>query len=83
MDDLFTKVCKLIEFCALITFGAFSSDHLDRTSTGFIGSYIVLKGVLAVEYGNGKLDCLLALLEHYVHSYNLIMLQSFFLLLLL
>lgn len=52
MDDLFTKVCKLIEFCALITFGAFSSDHLDRTSTGFIGSYIVLKGVLAIEYGN-------------------------------
>ncbi|KAG9067062.1 hypothetical protein KI688_012974 [Linnemannia hyalina] len=54
MDDLFTKVCKLIEFCALITFGAFSSDHLDRTSTGFIGSYIVLKGVLAIEYGNGS-----------------------------
>ncbi|KAF9152125.1 hypothetical protein BG015_005752 [Linnemannia schmuckeri] len=52
MDDLFTKVCKLIEFCALITFGAFSSDHLNRTSTGFIGSYIVLKGVLAIEYGN-------------------------------
>ncbi|KAK3834417.1 MAG: bacterial low temperature requirement A protein-domain-containing protein [Linnemannia elongata] len=52
MDDLFTKLCKLIEFCALITFGAFSSDHLDRTSTGFIGSYIVLKGVLAIEYGN-------------------------------
>ncbi|KAF9901919.1 hypothetical protein EC991_005567 [Linnemannia zychae] len=52
MDDLFTKVCKLVEFCALITFGAFSSDHLNRTSTGFIGSYIVLKGVLAIEYGN-------------------------------
>ncbi|KAF9544241.1 hypothetical protein EC957_012287 [Mortierella hygrophila] len=53
MDDLFTKVCKLIEFCALITFGAFSSDHLDKTSTGFIGSYIVLKGVLVIEYSNG------------------------------
>ncbi|KAG0294669.1 hypothetical protein BGZ96_000694 [Linnemannia gamsii] len=52
MDDLFTKVFKLIEFCALITFGAFSSDHLDRTATGFVGSYIVLKGVLAIEYGN-------------------------------
>ncbi|KAG0265252.1 hypothetical protein BGZ95_003370 [Linnemannia exigua] len=52
MDDLFTKVCKLVEFCALITFGAFSSDHLNRTSTGFIGSYIVLKGILAIEYGN-------------------------------
>ncbi|KAF8943219.1 hypothetical protein BGZ47_005685 [Haplosporangium gracile] len=52
MDDLFTKVCKLVEFCALITFGAFSSDHLNRTSTGFIGSYIVLKGVLVIEYGN-------------------------------
>lgn len=56
MDDLFTKVCKLIEFCALITFGAFSSDHLNRTSTGFIGSYIVLKGVLAIEYGNGEYE---------------------------
>ncbi|ORZ10927.1 bacterial low temperature requirement A protein-domain-containing protein [Lobosporangium transversale] len=54
MDDLFTKVTMLIEFCALISFGAFSVDHLDRTSTGFIGSYIVLKGVLAIEYGNGK-----------------------------
>ncbi|KAF9081440.1 hypothetical protein BGX23_000872 [Mortierella sp. AD031] len=52
MDDLFTKLFKLIEFCALISFGAFSSDHLNRTSTGFIGSYIVLKGVLVVEYGN-------------------------------
>ncbi|KAF9895675.1 hypothetical protein BX616_009093, partial [Lobosporangium transversale] len=52
MDDLFTKVTMLIEFCALISFGAFSVDHLDRTSTGFIGSYIVLKGVLAIEYGN-------------------------------
>ncbi|KAG0376072.1 hypothetical protein BGX24_008317 [Mortierella sp. AD032] len=52
MDDLFTKVCKLVEFCALISFGAFSSDHLDRTSTGFVGSYIVLKGILAIEYGN-------------------------------
>ncbi|KAF9932203.1 hypothetical protein FBU30_008758 [Linnemannia zychae] len=52
MDDLFTKVCKLIEFCALITFGAFSSDHLNRTSTGFIGSYIVLKAVLVIEYCN-------------------------------
>jgi len=53
MDDLFTKVFKLIEFCALITFGAFSSDHLNKTSTGFIGSYIVLKGVLVIEYSNG------------------------------
>ncbi|KAF9987420.1 hypothetical protein BGZ75_000633 [Mortierella antarctica] len=52
MDDLFTKLLKLIEFCALISFGAFSSDHLYRTSTGFIGSYIVLKGILVIEYGN-------------------------------
>ncbi|KAG0211279.1 hypothetical protein BGX28_008224 [Mortierella sp. GBA30] len=54
MDDLFTKLWKLIEFCALISFGAFSSDHLNRTSTGFIGSYIVLKGILVIEYGNGE-----------------------------
>lgn len=52
MDDLFTKVMKLIEFCALISFGAFSSDHLDRTSTGFITSYMVLKAILVIEYGN-------------------------------
>ncbi|GJJ74550.1 hypothetical protein EMPS_06908 [Entomortierella parvispora] len=52
MDDLFTKVLKLVEFCALISFGAFSSDHLDKTSKGFIISYIVLKGVLVIEYGN-------------------------------
>ncbi|KAF9953966.1 hypothetical protein BGZ72_005004 [Mortierella alpina] len=52
MDDLFTKLLKLIEFCALISFGAFSSDHLYRTSTGFIGSYIILKGILVIEYGN-------------------------------
>ncbi|KAG0001625.1 hypothetical protein BGZ79_004385 [Entomortierella chlamydospora] len=52
MDDLFTKVWKLVESCALISFGAFSSDHLNHTSTGFIISYIVLKAVLAVEYGN-------------------------------
>ncbi|KAI7827539.1 bacterial low temperature requirement A protein-domain-containing protein [Gamsiella multidivaricata] len=52
MDDLFTKVWKLVEFCALVSFGAFSSDHLGRTSTGFIASYIVLKGVLVIEYGN-------------------------------
>ncbi|KAK3806837.1 MAG: bacterial low temperature requirement A protein-domain-containing protein [Benniella sp.] len=52
MDDLFTKVLKLIEFCALVSFGAFSSDHLDRTSTGFITSYIVLKAILVIEYGN-------------------------------
>ncbi|KAF9584953.1 hypothetical protein BGW38_004520, partial [Lunasporangiospora selenospora] len=52
MDDLFTKVMKLIEFCALVSFGAFSSDHLDSTSVGFTCSYIVLKGILAIEYGN-------------------------------
>jgi hypothetical protein len=54
MDDLFTKVLKLVEFCALVSFGAFSSDHLDRTSTGFITSYIVLKAILVIEYGNGQ-----------------------------
>ncbi|KAG0249247.1 hypothetical protein BG011_009466 [Mortierella polycephala] len=56
MDDLFTKLFKLIEFCALISFGAFSSDHLDRTSTGFIASYIVLKAILVIEYGNGEVS---------------------------
>lgn len=79
MDDLFTKVFKLIEFCALITFGAFSSDHLDRTSTGFIGSYIVLKGVLAIEYGNGTLDYFSCFLRLYVHLYNIIIFNRFFL----
>ena len=58
MDDLFTKLLKLIEFCALISFGAFSSDHLYRTATGFIGSYIVLKGILVIEYGNGRVSFL-------------------------
>ncbi|KAI1303947.1 hypothetical protein EDD11_005263 [Mortierella claussenii] len=52
MDDLFTKVWKLVEFCALISFGAFSSDHLNTTATGFISSYIVLKAVLVIEYSN-------------------------------
>ncbi|KAF9352593.1 hypothetical protein BGX26_009634 [Mortierella sp. AD094] len=52
MDDLFTKLWKLVEFCALISFGAFSSDHLNHTATGFIVSYIILKAVLAIEYGN-------------------------------
>ncbi|KAG0364300.1 hypothetical protein BGZ54_007666 [Gamsiella multidivaricata] len=72
MDDLFTKVWKLVEFCALVSFGAFSSDHLGRTSTGFIASYIVLKGVLVIEYGNvlvgtGALDLIrLYKLEHHI-----------------
>ncbi|KAF9418613.1 hypothetical protein BGZ94_009653 [Podila epigama] len=52
MDDLFTKVFKLVEFCALISFGAFSSDHLNRTSKGFIFSYVILKIVLVIEYSN-------------------------------
>ncbi|KAG0046791.1 hypothetical protein BGZ83_008052 [Gryganskiella cystojenkinii] len=52
MDDLFTKLLKLIEFCALISFGAFSSDHLYRTADGFIISYMVIKAVLVIEYGN-------------------------------
>ncbi|KAG0349466.1 hypothetical protein BG004_005817 [Podila humilis] len=52
MDDLFTKVFKLIEFCALISFGAFSTDHLHDTTNGFIVSYCVLKIVLIIEYSN-------------------------------
>ncbi|KAF9978033.1 hypothetical protein BGZ73_003960 [Actinomortierella ambigua] len=52
MDDLFTKVLKLVEFWALISFGSFSSDHLGRTVNGFIVSYCVQKCVLMVEYGN-------------------------------
>ncbi|KAF9109764.1 hypothetical protein BGX27_007231 [Mortierella sp. AM989] len=51
-DDLFTKLWKLVEFFALISFGAFSSDHLNHTATEFIISYIVLKAVLVIEYGN-------------------------------
>ncbi|KAF9191066.1 hypothetical protein BGZ50_009679 [Haplosporangium sp. Z 11] len=70
MDDLFTKLFKLIEFCTLISFGAFSSDHLDRTSTGFIASYIMLKAILVIEYGNvgtGALDLIrLYKLEHHI-----------------
>lgn len=62
MDDLFTKLLKLIEFCALIAFGAFSSDHLDETAFGFILSYVVLKGVLVIEYGNGEILLSLILL---------------------
>ncbi|KAG0260998.1 hypothetical protein DFQ27_003215 [Actinomortierella ambigua] len=52
MDDLFTKVLKLVEFWALISFGSFSSDHLGRTVNGFIVSYCVQKCVLMIEYGN-------------------------------
>lgn len=54
MDDLFTKLFKLVEFCALISFGAFSTDHLEGTTTGFVASYCILKGVLMIEYSNGK-----------------------------
>ncbi|KAG0025612.1 hypothetical protein BGZ81_007015 [Podila clonocystis] len=52
MDDLFTKLFKLVEFCALISFGAFSTDHLEGTTTGFVASYCILKGVLMIEYSN-------------------------------
>ncbi|KAF8982762.1 hypothetical protein BGZ52_001533 [Haplosporangium bisporale] len=52
MDDLFTKLFKLVEFCALISFGAFSTDHLYGTTTGFIASYCILKAVLMIEYSN-------------------------------
>ncbi|KAG0232149.1 hypothetical protein BGW42_008365 [Actinomortierella wolfii] len=52
MDDLFTKMLKLVEFWALISFGSFSSDHLHRTVNGFILSYCVQKLVLIIEYSN-------------------------------
>ncbi|KAF9190118.1 hypothetical protein BGZ51_008907 [Haplosporangium sp. Z 767] len=66
MDDLFTKLFKLIEFCTLISFGAFSSDHLDRTSTGFIASYIMLKAILVIEYGNAMFIWGVTILVHHI-----------------